>query len=114
MIMIDFAGKKQYYVDAITGEQVACEVFIAIMPYSGLIFCTAVSSQKTADFTKCINSMLRFYEAVTATIVCDNFKTAVTRADRYEPQFTDVCEQLSEHYHTTFTATRPYSPQRTE
>ena len=110
MIMIDFAGKKQYYVDTSTGEQVACEVFVAIMPYSGLIFCKAIGSQQTADFTQCINSMLKFYEGVTATIVCDNFKTAVTRADRYEPQFTDICEQLSEHYHTTFTATRPYSP----
>jgi transposase len=110
MIMIDFAGKKQYYVDIDTGEQIACQVFVAIMPYSGFIFCRAVPSQQTADFTHCINSMLKFYGGVPATIVCDNLKTAVTRADRYEPQFTDICEQLSEHYHTTFTATRPYSP----
>lgn len=110
MIMIDFAGKKQYYVDTDTGEQIACEVFVAIMPFSGLIFCKAVPSQQTADFTHCINSMLKFYGGVPATIVCDNLKTAVIRADRYEPRFTDICEQLSEHYHTTFTATRPYSP----
>lgn len=110
MIMIDFAGKKQYYVDTDTGEQIACEVFVAVMPYSGLIFCMAVPSQQTADFTYCINSMLKFYGGVPATIVCDNLRTAVRRADRYEPQFTDICEQLSEHYHTTFTATRPYSP----
>lgn len=110
MIMIDFAGKKQYYVDTDTAEQIACEVFVAILPYSGLIFCKAVPSQKTADFTDCINSMLKFYTGVPATIICDNLKTAVTRADRYEPQFTDVCIQLSEHYSTTFSATRPYSP----
>ncbi len=110
MIMIDFAGKKQYYADTDTGEQIACEVFVAIIPFSGLIFCTAVPSQQTADFTHCINSMLKFYGGVPATIVCDNLKTAVRRTDRYEPQFTDICEQLSEHYHTTFTATRPYSP----
>lgn len=110
MIMIDFAGKKQYYVDTGTGEQVACEVFAAILPYSGLIFCKAAASQQTADFTRCINNMLKFYGGVPATIVCDNLKTAVTRADRYEPQFTDICNQLSEHYQTTFTATRPYSP----
>jgi hypothetical protein len=110
MIMIDFAGKKQYYVDTDTGEQIACEVFIAILPYSGLIFCKAVRSQQTADFTDCINSMLKFYGGVPATIICDNLKTAVTRADRYEPQFTDICHQLSAHYATTFSATRPYSP----
>lgn len=110
MIMIDFAGKKQYYVDVDTGELIACEVFIAILPYSGLIFCKAVRSQQTADFTDCINSMLKLYGGVPATIICDNLKTAVTRADRYEPQFTDICHQLSAHYATTFSATRPYSP----
>jgi len=110
MIMIDFAGKKQYYADPDTGEQIPCEVFVAILPFSGLIFCQAVHSQQTADFTHCINAMLKFYAGVPATILCDNLKTAVTRPDRYEPVFTDICHQLSEHYGTTFSATRPYSP----
>jgi hypothetical protein len=110
MIMIDFAGKKQHYIDPSTGEQISCEVFVAILPFSGLIFCQAVHSQQTADFLNCINAMLKFYGGVPATIVCDNLKTAVKRVDRYEPQFTDICNQLSEHYGTTFTATRPYSP----
>ncbi|MEJ7830481.1 MAG: IS21 family transposase [Segetibacter sp.] len=110
MIMIDFAGKKQHYVDLSTGERMECNVFVAILPFSGLIFCYAVHSQKTADFTQCINSMLKFYHGVPATILCDNLKTAVTRPDRYEPVFTDICQQLSEHYATTFSATRPYSP----
>lgn len=110
MIMIDFAGKKQHYIDVATAERITCEVFLAILPFSGLIFCQATPSQKTADFTDCINSMLKFYGGIPATIVCDNLKTAVKRVDRYEPQFTDICHQLSEHYDTTFSATRPYSP----
>jgi transposase len=110
MIMVDFAGKKQYYVDISTGERIECQVFVAILPYSGLIFCKAVHSQQTADFTSCINAMLKYYAGVPATILCDNLKTAVIRPSRYEPVFTDMCYQLSEHYGTTFSATRPYSP----
>lgn len=110
MIMVDFAGKNLYYVDEGTGERIDCQVFVAILPYSGLIFCHAVHSQQTADFTTCMNAMLKFYGGSPATILCDNLKTAVTRADRYEPVFTEVCYQLGEHYGTTFTATRPYSP----
>ncbi len=110
MIMIDFAGKKQHYIDPATAEQLECEVFIAILPFSGLIFCHAVHSQQTADFTHCINTMLKYYGGAPATILCDNLKTAVTRPSRYEPIFTDICHQLSEHYNTTFSATRPYSP----
>jgi transposase len=110
MIMVDFAGTKRHYVDVFTGEQVACEVFVAILPSSGLIFCRAVHSQRSQDFVTCINDMLKFYGGVPATILCDNLKTAVTRPDRYEPQFTELCQQLSEHYSTTFSATRPYKP----
>ena len=109
-IMIDFAGKKQHYKDPVSGERTPCEVFVAILPFSGLIFCWAVASQRTADFICCINAMLRFYAGVTITILCDNLRTAVIRPDRYEPVFTDLCHQLSDHYGTTFSATRPYSP----
>ena len=110
MIMIDFAGKKQHYVDLSTGESIPCHVFVSILPFSGLIFCLAVHSQQTADFMQCINAMLKFYGGVPATILCDNLRTAVKRVDRYEPEFTDICYQLGEHYSTTFSATRPYSP----
>jgi transposase len=110
MIMIDFAGKKQHYVDIQTGELIQCQVFVAILPFSGLIYCQAVHSQKTPDFISCINDMLIYYAGVPATILCDNLKTAVTRPSKYEPVFTDMCYQLGEHYQTTFSATRPYSP----
>jgi transposase len=110
IMMIDFAGDKQRYVDPTTGEVIACEVFVAILPFSGLIFCHSVPTQQLPDFITCINAMLRFYRGVPTTLLCDNLKTAVVRTDRYEPQFTDLCYQLSEHYQTSFSATRPYNP----
>jgi transposase len=110
IMMIDFAGDKQRYINPETGEVIACEVFVAILPFSGLIFCHAVPTQQLPDFIACINAMLRFYGGVPNTLLCDNLKTAVVRTDRYEPQFTELCYQLSEHYQTSFSATRPYSP----
>src|SRR3954447_13343370 len=110
VIMIDFAGKKLSYIHPDTAEVISCETFISILPYSGLIFCLPVHTQRTADFVSCINSMLKFYAAVPKTVLCDNLKTAVKRPSKYEPVFTEVCNQLSEHYQTTFSATRPYSP----
>jgi transposase len=110
MIMADFAGKKLHYTHPDTGEKVNVEVFVGILPYSGMIFCKAVHTQRTADFVGCINAMLIFYGAVPKTVLCDNLKTAVKRSCKYEPVFTEMCNQLSEHYQTTFSATRPYSP----
>ncbi len=54
--------------------------------------------------------MLKYFGGVSSTILCDNLKTAVKRSDRYEPLFTDLCYQLSDHYSTTFSAARPYKP----
>jgi transposase len=110
IIMVDFAGKKMHYVEEATGECIPAEIFLAILPYCGLIFCYAVNSQKTEDLILCFNAMLRFFGGTPATILCDNLKTAVSRASRYEPVFTEMCNQLGEHYNTTFSATRPYSP----
>jgi hypothetical protein len=39
--------------------------------------------------------MVKFYGGLSATILGDNLATAVKKADRYEPQFTDICLQLS-------------------
>lgn len=109
-IQVDFTGKKLSWVDKATGEVIKCEVFVAILPYSGLIFCMGVPSQRTSDFVICINEMVKYFGGLSQTILCDNLKTAVKRSDRYEPVFTDICYQLSDHYNTTFSATRPARP----
>lgn len=108
--MIDFAGKKLGYLDVHSRELIACNVFISVLPCSGLIFCKAVHTQNTYDFIDCINEMLTFYGGTTQTIICDNLKTAVTRPSKYEPVFTEMCHQLEEHYQNYFSATRPYKP----
>ncbi len=88
MIMIDFAGKKLRYINADAKEVIQCEVFIAVLPYSGLIYCKAVHTQRTKDFISCINGMLKFYGAVPKTILCDNLKTAVKRHSKYDTDST--------------------------
>lgn len=85
LMMIDFAGKKLHYTDIDSGEVIPCQVFVAIMPYCGLIFCIAVSSPQTIDFVWCINNMLFYFGGASETILGDNMKTLVKRVDRYEP-----------------------------
>lgn len=107
---VDFTGSKLSYLNKETEEIVPCEAFVGILPYSGLVFCLAVLSQRTGDFVTCINEEAKYFGGVTLTILVDNVKTAVKRSDNYEPVFTDMCYQLSDYYNTTFSATRPYSP----
>jgi len=37
--MMDYAGKKLSYVNRDTGEVIECDVFVAVLPYSGMTYC---------------------------------------------------------------------------
>jgi transposase len=109
-IQADFAGDTFPYFNKQLGKLVACQIFVAVLPFCGLIFCYAVHSQRIADFAICIVEMIKYFGGITLTVLVDNFRTAVKRSDIYEPIFTDLCHRLSDHYNTTFSATRPAKP----
>ena len=109
-MMIDYAGDKMSYVDRETGEIIACNVFIATLPFSGLTFCMATQYQKLQDVLYSIGEALKYFGGVSKIVLSDNMKTLVTRSNRYEPVFTDLCHQLSAHYGNVFQATRPAKP----
>jgi len=109
-LMIDFAGKKLHYVDLETGEQIGCEVFVAVLPYSGYCYVEAVHSQRMEDFLGAIANAFAYLGGVPQAGLIDNLKSGVIKPDRYEPTFTDLLEQLSAHYGCTFMATRAYKP----
>ena len=58
--------------------------------------------------------MVKYFGGTSTTNLFDNTKTMVVKSDRYEPTMTNLCHQLTAHYQTTFTATRPYEPRDTK
>lgn len=109
-LMVDFAGDKLSYVDKQSGEVVYCDVFVAVLPFSSYIYAEALASQKQQDFVKGLNNAFVYLGGVTQSVLCDNMKGAVKKANRYEPTFTELVEQLALHYDTTFMATRVRKP----
>jgi transposase len=109
-VMIDFAGKKLHYVDLETGEQIACEVFVAVLPYSGYCYVEVVRSQRMEDFLGAIAAAFAYFGGVPQAALIDNLKSGVVKPDRYEPTLTDLLEQLSAHYSCTFMAARVVKP----
>lgn len=109
-LMIDFAGKMLSYVEPQSGEVVSCPVFIAVLPYSGYSYAEALPSQRQEDFIGAIANAFAYLGGVPACGLIDNLKSGVKRANRYEPAFTELLEQLSLHYGCTFMATRVAKP----
>jgi transposase len=110
VLMVDFAGKKMDWVDPHTGELHTCEILVAVLPFSQYSFCIALPSQCLADFIHGLNQALLFLGALPKVILSDNLKAYVVRPDRYEPTFTQLCEQLGAHYQVDLQAARVASP----
>lgn len=109
-LFIDFAGSKLYYTDRSTGEMIACEVFVACLPFSDYGFAMAVPSQKVPDFLHALECCLISLGGVPAALVPDNFKPAVIKANRYEPTINQALSDFATHYGTAVVPARAKSP----
>ena len=109
-LQLDFAGKGIYLTDASSGEQTKCEVLVGTMPHSGYTCAVALPSQKVGDFIKGINTILKQLGRLPQVVLSDNLKSFVTKANRYDPTFNEVCVQLANHYQMDLEATRVAKP----
>ena len=110
VLMVDFAGSKIAWVDECTGEVHYAQVLVCVMPHSQYTFVIAVDSQCIADFIDAINSAFEYLEGLPKVLLSDNLKSYVTRANRYEPTFTQLCEQMAAHYQIDMQAARVRKP----
>lgn len=110
-LYIDFAGKPLSYINRDTAEIISVQVFVACLPYSDYGFAMAIPSQKLEDFLYALRCCLNDIGGVPHTLVPDNLKSAVIKADRYEPDINRALEDFANHYNTTVTPARPAHPQ---
>lgn len=107
-LYVDFSGKKLHYTDRSTGELIACEVFVACLPFSDYAFAMAVRTQQTHDFLYAFDCCLQAIGGVPQAFVPDNLKAAVIKADRYEPTLSRSMEDFANHYGAVVVPARPY------
>lgn len=109
-LFVDFAGDTLEYVDTGTGEIIKVQVFVASLPYTDYGFALCVPSQRVEDFLYAISKCLECLGGVPKILVTDNLKSAVIKADRYEPTLNKALEDMGNHYHFVTIPCKPYSP----
>jgi len=109
-LFVDFAGDTMEYVDTDTGEIIKVQVFVACLPYTDYGFAICIPSQRVEDFLYAIGKCLEFLGGVPEILVSDNLKSAVVKADRYEPTLNKALEDMGNHYHFVTIPCKPYSP----
>lgn len=110
-LYIDFAGKKLCYINKHTGEIIWCPVFVACLPYSDYCYVKVVRNQSIEEFLFALRSCLEFLGGVPKIIVPDNLKSAIVKANNYEPEINRAMEDFCNHYDTTTIPTRVAKPQ---
>ncbi len=110
-LFVDFTGKKLPVTDPKTGEIKEYEVFVSVLGSSQLSYIEAVPSQTKVDWIAVNQSALRFYGGVPAAIVPDCLKSAVIKANKYEPQINASYNDFAAHYNTVILPARALHPQ---
>jgi len=109
-LQVDFAGKPLYIIDASTGEVIPCPVLVCVLPYSGYAYVEALESACQEHLFAALGRCLSYLGGVTLNVLSDNMKQFVHKSNRYEPVFSEICEQWSLHNNTTLSATRVGKP----
>ncbi len=107
---VDFTGKKMEIVSPLTGEITEVEVFVAVLGASGLTYAEATVSQKKQDWILANRNAFYYFGGVTHCIVPDNLKSAVTEADRFDPDVNLDYQDFAEHHGTVIMPARARKP----
>ncbi len=108
---IDFSGKTVDIVNPENGVIIQAQLFVAVLPASGYPFVKAIASQKKRDFIDAHADMFEYFTGVSELLVPDNLKSAVTRADNYDPDVNPDYAAMARYYGSAVMPARGYKPQ---
>lgn len=108
---VDFAGQTFNLVDKLTGEITPIVVFVAVLPYSQMIYAEGMVSTCEPQWVDVNNHALDFYGGVPAIVVCDNCKQAViANNDWIEPDLNKDYAAWADHNHTAIIPAKVRKP----
>lgn len=99
-MFVDYSGKKAHLVDAVTGEVIEVELFVAVLGASSYTYAEATHTQQVPDFIGSHVRAFEYFGGIARATVPDNLKSGVTRACFYEPTVQRSYEHMALHYGT--------------
>jgi transposase len=81
-----------------------------VLSHSRKGYSEVVLRQGTDEFLRCLENAFIHFGGVPRTLVIDNLRAAVKRADWFDPELCPKVRSFAEHYGTAILPTRPYTP----
>jgi len=85
-------------------------VFRMVLSCSRKAYSEAVTHQSAEHFIRCLENAFWHFGGVPKTLVVDNLKAAVLKADWFDPELNPKLEAFCRHYGTVVLPTRPAMP----
>jgi len=92
------------------GKRKKTHVFRIVLSHSRKGYSEAVFRQTTDAFIRCLENAFWHFGGVPKTLVIDNLRAAVTKADWFDPEINPKVQSFCEHYGTVVLPTKPYMP----
>lgn len=92
------------------GRRRKTHVFRIVLSHSRKGYSEAVFRQNTENFIRCLENAFHHFGGSTKTLVIDNLRAAVTKADWYEPELHPKLRSFCEYYGVVILPTRPRMP----
>ena len=97
-LFVDYAGQTVGVVERSTGEVRQAQVFVAVLGASNYTYAEATWTQQLPDWIGSHVRAFAFIQGVPEVVVPDNLRSAVTKAQRYEPDLNPTYQDLANHY----------------
>jgi len=94
----------------VDGRRKRPHLFRIVLSHSRKAYSEVVWHQTTESFIRCLENAFRYFGGVTCTLIIDNLRAAVTRADWYDPEVNVKVAEFCRHYGTAILPTRPAMP----
>lgn len=92
------------------GRRKKTHLFRVVLSYSRKAYSEVVYRQTTENFIRALENAFWEFGGVPRTLVIDNLRAAVTKADWYEPELNPKMESFCEHYGVVVLPNKPYMP----
>jgi transposase len=111
-MLVDWAGDTIDLVDAVTGSVTRAFLFVAVLPFSGVVFCHAYMSMQSPAWLDAHARAFSAFGGVTQLVVPDNPTTSTHQRKRGDAErvVNARYQQLADHYGTAVVPTRVRKP----
>lgn len=108
---IDYVGTPvPIVINVNTGEVREAQLFVAALGASNFTFVEATWTQQLPDWIASHVHAFEFFGGVPEMVVCDNLKSGVHKAHRYEPDLNPTYQDLAMHYGVAIIPARVATP----